>query len=116
MADSSTRVTVGVAVDPFLFRSALHAALVADGRFDAHLCPLGDDAVLHARGCQAQMLIVSRRRVADGLCVVVLSSDDPTVQISTDGRYRNLDYGDMSSLRNQLAQQGGLLTLRDAAS
>ncbi len=50
----------------------------------------------------------------DGLCVVVLSSGDQTVQISTDGRYRNLDYGDMSSLRNQLAQQG-LLRWRDAA-
>lgn len=111
-----SQIVVGVAVDQFLFRSALHAALAADGRFDAHLCPLGEDPVAHARACDAQMLIVSRPLVVPELCVVTVSHLDAGVHVSYAGGCQDLVCEGMASLRDQLAGQAYVHCLKDEAS
>jgi hypothetical protein len=110
------RIVVGVAVDQFLFRTALHAALAADGRFDAHLCPLGEDAVTHAREYGARMLIASRPFTEPDLCVVIVSHLQARVQISYTGGVQDLVYDGMASLRDQLSGQAYLHCLHDEAS
>lgn len=116
MSGDRPRTAVGVGVDQFLYRSAMHAALAADGRFDAHLCPLGEDAVAHARECGARMLIASRPVCAPDLCVVTVSHLNQTAQIAYRGDRRDLISEGLASLCNQLAAQADILALNREAS
>ncbi len=113
------RIVVGVAVDQFLFRTALHAALDADRRFDAHLCPLDEDPITHAHDCDARMLIVSRPPTPPAepqLCVVTVSHFDARVQVSYAGGSQDLVCEGIASLRDQLAGQAYVHCLKDEAS
>lgn len=116
MSGLRTRVTVVVAVDPFLVRSALHAALVADSRLDARLCPLGEDALSLTLASGAQMVVVSRPLAASELCVVLLSPVDQTARITYGTWCQRLDYDDMASLCDLLGQQAPLFAAGNVAS
>ncbi len=56
---SLARSTVCVVVDPFLFRSALYQCLLRDPRFEAQLCPQGEDPGEFARAAGAQAVLAS---------------------------------------------------------
>ncbi len=111
-----SRIVVSVAVDQFLFRTALHAALAADGPFDAHLCPFDEEPVTHARECDARMLIVSSQLTEPDLCVVTVSHLDARVQLSCAGGCEDVICDGMASLRDQLAGQAYARCLQDEAS
>ncbi len=96
-------IRVAVAVDPFLARSALHATLEQDDRFDARLCPIDEDAVAHAAAVEAHILIVSKSAQGAAMCVVLVSDSTGTVQLSYAGARQDVGYVSSSELRDQLA-------------
>ncbi len=61
MTQSPARAAVCVAVDPFLFRSALYQCLLRDPRFEALLCPQGEDPSAFAEATHAPVVIASTR-------------------------------------------------------
>lgn len=92
-----------MAVDPFLLRSSLHAALETDSRFDARLCPVNSDPLTFAEQSQSQVLVVSEPVDAPDRCVVVLSQPGNDVEISHRSVCRHMSYVGMAAFRDELA-------------
>jgi hypothetical protein len=106
---------VTVAVDPFLLRSSLHAALETDSRFDACLCPVNSDPLAFAQQSHSHVLVVSEPVDAPDRCVVVLAQPGNDVAISHVSVCRNLTYAGMAAFRDELAASGRSV-LTEAAS
>ncbi|MCA1727002.1 MAG: hypothetical protein LC722_04945 [Actinobacteria bacterium] len=69
------RPRVGIGIEPFFVRSAVHAALARDSRIDAFLLPADPNAQLQARDVDADALVMSHATSRTGLPVLVLFPD-----------------------------------------
>jgi len=106
---------VAVAVDPFLLRSALHAVLAADPRFEVALCPAAVDPAACAETAGAQVLLTSEPVDAVHVCVVTLSITSEALQLTVDGERREVSGTSWASLCDWLAEELAGLRLRTAS-
>jgi hypothetical protein len=103
MRGMTSPLRVTVAVDPFLLRSSLHAALESDSRFDAYLCPVDEEPVACAEESDSQVLVVSQPVKTTNRCVVLLSHPGDNVALSYGNVCQQLTYGGMAAFRDELA-------------
>lgn len=66
---------VGIGVEPYFVRSAVHAALARDPRIDAFMLRPGPDAKAEAERVDADALVMSHPTSRTGLPVLVLFPD-----------------------------------------
>jgi hypothetical protein len=69
------RPRVGIGVDPFFVRSAVHAALSQDSRIEAFMLPRTPNARFQASEVDADALVMSNPTSRTGLPVLVLFPD-----------------------------------------
>jgi hypothetical protein len=109
MSSRGVPVRVAVCVQPFLLRSTLHAALEADDRFAAYLCPIDGDPAVWGPASGAQIMLASEPILGRDLCVLLLSSPGETVSDSYSAAGEELTYVDIPTLRNQLIEHSAAL-------
>jgi hypothetical protein len=105
----SAPIAVAVCVEPFLLRSALHAALVADGRFAPSLCPVDEAPSTWGPASGARMLLTSEHVAHPDLCVVTLSFPGETVSVCYSGACTESTYVDTADLCDQLVEQAAVV-------
>ncbi len=106
MARIPAQLRVLVAVEPYLLRSAVYAALSRDDRFDAVLVPqqgrVADCADV------AGVVLVSEPVDIPGASVVILGAVEPTVQLGgTGGTGKSSSYSGLAELADLLAKHAG---------
>lgn len=115
MREVEQAIRVAVAVNPLLLRSALHAALAADGRFEAYLCLPAADPVTFAKDSGAQMLVVSEPVQCADVCVIELSPPGRTVSVINEGACQQLPYSGTAELFDRIARRGDEVRRRQKA-
>ena len=97
-------------MEPYLLRSAMHAALSRDPRIDAVLMPQEPDVRLQARHADVDALIVSHRVVRSDAVVIHVSAAG-TVAVLSGPTISQLPYEGIESLADLALDARG----RDAA-
>lgn len=91
------RTRIGILVEPFLARTAIHAALSGDERVDVVLFPEGALGQLQARTAEVDALIVSHDVIRPDLVVARLSPAG-SVHVLTGDIARDYAYTDLPGL------------------
>ncbi len=103
----SRRMRVAVGVDPYVLRTAVHAVLALDSRFDAILLPDTDDLMSEAEAADAVLLLVSRPVEGSKVRVARLSEGLQVLEVAEAGdRLRTIPFEGLPSLAELLTGLG----------
>ena len=103
----SRRMRVEVGVDPYVLRTAVHAVLSLDSRFDAILLPDTDDLAREAEAADAVLLLVSRPVEGSKVRVARLSESFQTLEVTEAGsRLGTIPFEGLPSLAELLKGLG----------
>jgi hypothetical protein len=91
------RPRIGVGVQPYMARSALHAAFEADGRVESILLPEVPDVRLQTWTTDVDVLVVSSLLVRPDVLVVV-ASPDGSLELVAGSAVKQQTFGGVSHL------------------
>ena len=98
---------MAVGVDPYVLRTAVHAVLALDGRFDAILLPDTDDLMSEAEAADAVLVLVSRPVRGSKVRVARLSEGLQVLEVAEAGnRPRTIPFEGLPSLAELLTGLG----------
>ena len=101
------RMRVAVGVDPYVLRTAVHAVLALDSRFDAILLPDTDDLASEAEAADAALLLVSRPIEGSKMRVAWLSEGLRVLEVTEAGdRLRTIPFEGLPALAELLTGLG----------
>ena len=97
MENEVTRPRIGVGLEPFMARSAIHAALSRDDRVESVLFPPTPDVRLQAQTAEVDVVLVSHQTIRADALVVVLSPAG-VVDVLSKGQWRSYPYEGLEAL------------------